>query len=34
MPDYAESVLRMHDGLPKQKDYPGEMGGTGALIAA
>lgn len=32
--NYAESVLRMHDGLPKQKDYPADMGGSGTLIAA
>jgi hypothetical protein len=32
--NYAESVLRMHDDLPKQKDYPAEMGGSGTLIAA
>ena len=32
--NYAENVLRMDDGLPKQKDYPAEMGGTGTLIAA
>lgn len=30
--NYAESVLRMADGLPKQKDVPAEMGGTGHLI--
>ena len=27
--NYGETVLRVHDGLPKQKDYPKEMGGTG-----
>jgi hypothetical protein len=32
--NYAESVLRMDDGLPKQKDYPADMGGSGTLIAA
>ena len=32
--NYQETVLRMHDGLPKQKDYPAEMGGTNTLIAA
>ena len=32
--NYAESVLRMHDGLPKQKDYPADMGGSGTLVAA
>lgn len=30
---YQESVLRMHDGLPKQKDLPAEMGGSGELLA-
>jgi hypothetical protein len=29
---YGETVLRMHDGLPKQKDLPAEMGGSGALL--
>ena len=32
--NYAESVLHMDDGLPKQRDYPAEMGGSGELIAA
>ena len=32
--NYAETVLRMDDGLPKQKDLPAEMGGTNTLIAA
>jgi hypothetical protein len=32
--NYAETVLRMHDGLPKQNDYPADMGGSGTLIAA
>jgi len=31
--NYAESVLRMHDGLPKQKDFPTELGGSGAVVA-
>jgi len=31
--NYSETVLRLHDGLPKQNDYPAEMGGTGHLIA-
>jgi hypothetical protein len=30
--NYAETVLRMRDGLPKQKDFPAEMGGSGQLI--
>ncbi len=29
---YQESVLRMQDGLPKQKDLPAEMGGSGELL--
>ena len=31
--NYQETVLPMRDGLPKQKDLPKEMGGSGALIA-
>jgi hypothetical protein len=30
---YQETVLHLRDGLPKQKDVPKEMGGSGALIA-
>ena len=30
--NYGESVLRMRDGLPKQKDFPQDMGGSGTLI--
>jgi len=30
--NYAETVLRMKDGLPKFKDVPSEMGGSGATI--
>lgn len=29
---YQETVLRMRDGLPKMKDLPAEMGGSGATI--
>ena len=29
---YAESVLPIKDGLPKQKDMPAEMGGSGTLL--
>ncbi len=29
---YGESTLSIKDGLPKQKDMPKEMGGTGTLI--
>jgi hypothetical protein len=31
--NYQETVLRMHDGLPKMKDLPPELGGSGATIA-
>jgi hypothetical protein len=27
--NYASTVLPMHDGLPKLKDFPAEFGGTG-----
>lgn len=30
---YQESVLRISDGLPKQKDVPSEMGGSGETMA-
>jgi hypothetical protein len=30
--NYAESVLRMKDGLPKMKDFPAEFGGSGELV--
>ncbi|MGA3156092.1 MAG: GFA family protein [Steroidobacteraceae bacterium] len=29
---YQESVLRIHDGKPKMKDLPKEMGGSGASL--
>ena len=29
---YQETVLRIHDGKPKQKDMPKEMGGSGVLL--
>jgi hypothetical protein len=32
--NYAETVLPMNDGLPKLKDFPKELGGTGEAIAA
>jgi hypothetical protein len=25
-------LLRIHDGLPKQKDFPKEMGGSGTAL--
>lgn len=31
--NYDSSVLPMRDGLPKQRDFPAEMGGSGRLIA-
>jgi hypothetical protein len=30
--NYQETVLRMHDGKPKFKDVPAEMGGSGANL--
>jgi hypothetical protein len=30
--NYAETVLPMHDGLPKFKDFPAEFGGSGETI--
>jgi len=30
--NYQETVLRMRDGLPKLKDVPAEMGGSGITI--
>ena len=30
---YQETKLRMKDGLPKMKDLPKEMGGSGASVA-
>ncbi|HET6612022.1 MAG TPA: GFA family protein [Kofleriaceae bacterium] len=30
---YQETVVRMKDGLPKMKDLPGEMGGSGEVVA-
>jgi hypothetical protein len=31
--NYQETVLPMKDGLPKQRDLPSELGGTGELVA-
>ena len=31
--NYQESVLHVSDGLPKMKDVPGEMGGSGDTLA-
>jgi hypothetical protein len=30
--NYQETKLRVHDGLPKLKDLPKEMGGSGAAL--
>lgn len=30
--NYADTVLRMKDGLPKLKDFPRELGGTGETL--
>jgi len=30
--NYAETVMPMKDGLPKLKDYPAEMGGSGIIL--
>ena len=30
--NYSETVLRMRDGLPKMKDMPKEMGGSGVTL--
>ena len=29
---YEETVLRIHDGIVKQKDVPAEMGGSGEVL--
>jgi hypothetical protein len=29
---YGESVVKVRDGLPKQKDMPKEMGGSGTIL--
>lgn len=31
--NYQETVLHVRDGLPKQKDFPAEMGGSGVLLS-
>ena len=31
--NYESTVLRMKDGLPKLKDFPAELGGSGETIA-
>jgi hypothetical protein len=32
-PHSLETKLRLHDGLPKMKDMPKEMGGSGVALA-
>ena len=31
--NYSETVLPMRDGLPKLKDFPAELGGSGQMVA-
>ena len=31
--NYAETVLPMRDGLPKFKDFPAEIGGSGEQMS-
>ncbi len=31
--NYGETVVPVRDGLPKQKDLPAELGGSGVLLA-
>ena len=31
--NYSETVLRMHDGLPKLRDFPKDLGGSGEAVA-
>jgi hypothetical protein len=30
--NYEQAVLKVKDGLPKQKDFPKEMGGSGVVL--
>ena len=30
--NYAETVLRMKDGLPKFRDFPADLGGSGEAV--
>jgi len=30
--NYGETVMHLHDGLPKQRDFPADMGGSGELL--
>jgi hypothetical protein len=31
--NYQETVLPMQDGLPKFRDFPAELGGSGEMIS-
>ncbi|MGV8987376.1 MAG: GFA family protein [Cypionkella sp.] len=31
--NYAETVLPMNDGLPKYRDFPADLGGSGEMMA-
>ena len=31
--NYAETVLPIKDGLPKLRDFPAELGGSGLAVA-
>jgi hypothetical protein len=31
--NYAEAVMRVKDGLPKLKDFPAHVGGSGEMVA-
>ena len=30
--NYSETILPMRDGLPKLKDFPEELGGSGEIV--
>ena len=30
---YGETMVRVRDGLPKQKDLPADLGGSGMIVA-
>jgi hypothetical protein len=30
--NYQDTVLRIHDGLPKMRDLPGDLGGSNTLV--
>jgi hypothetical protein len=31
--NYQDTVLRIHDGLPKMRDLPGDLGGSNTLVS-